>query len=241
MPIEPTIKLSGFRDLDRFLARLPNEAAGRLQAVLVKNHLEHRREVLRTSTFSAEGKRRLRFAIRVFPSRRVQPTKIEDVEAGTASWWKGGELEDPSLGAAARLEKRVGSSVLRPVRRRYLLIPFGDFITRTGRPRRERRTVQGRSVMAPVLIRELPGTRVVTDRSGRKKIIQRLPAGRRGRFESGIKGVRGTRLGARERVVGLLVRQARQIQGIDFHGSWDRLEASRDARFARMLDDLVGR
>ena len=72
------------------------------------------------------------------------------------------------------------------------------------------------------------------------RVIQRLEGGVRGRHESGIKGIRGKRLGERERVVGILVRQARVVQGLDFFGSWDRLAPQREARYERLLEDLVG-
>ena len=94
--------------------------------------------------------------------------------------------------------------------------------------------------MAPVLIRELPGTRIVRGCDGKLRVIQRLEGGVRGRHESGIKGIRGKRLGERERVVGILVRQARVVQGLDFFGSWDRLAPQREARYERLLEDLVG-
>lgn len=239
MVFEPQVVLTGFDELERYLRRLPQEAALRLQAAVVANHLDHRKEILRSSTFSPEGIRNLRFAIRVFPSKRVQPRRIQDVEGGTSSFWKGADIESPREGVAARVEKRIGTRITRPTRRRYLLIPWGDYLTPSGRPRRERRDVFGRSVLAPVLIRDLPGTRIVRGRDGKLRVIQRLEGGARGRFEGGIKGVRGKRLGERERVVGILVRQARVVQGLDFFGSWDRLRQQRDARYDRLLDSLL--
>lgn len=118
----PSVQLTGFKELDEYLKRLPQEAAGRLQAVVVKNHLEHRKEIMRSSTFSPEGTRNLRFAIQVFPRSRKQPKRLQDVEGGTSSFWRGAEIESPAEGVAARLEKRVGVSVTTPRRRRFLLI-----------------------------------------------------------------------------------------------------------------------
>ncbi len=55
MPIEPRVKLTGFNELERYLRRLPERAAQRLQAAVIANHLDHRKEILRSSGFSARG------------------------------------------------------------------------------------------------------------------------------------------------------------------------------------------
>ncbi|MEE9609504.1 MAG: hypothetical protein V3U03_17340 [Myxococcota bacterium] len=237
--IEPFVQLTGFDELTRFLRKLPEAAAPRLQGALVKNHLEHRAEIVRSSRFSPRGTRNLKFAIRVFPSKRREVKKISDVEAGTSSFWKGADITSTAEGVAARLEKRIGAAITRPKRKRFLLIPWGDFLTATGRPRRERRDVGGRSVQAPILIRNLPGTRVVKSRDGKLRIVQRLQPGERGRFESGAKGTSKSKLGARERVVGILVRQVRVVRGLDFFGSWDRLAPKRNDRYDRLLNAIL--
>lgn len=239
MSLDVSIRITGTEQIDELFRKLPETAANRLQAVMVRNQLDHRAEVVRSSTFSPEGNRRLRFALRVFPSERVERKRIDEVEAGTVSFWRGIEIERPEEGVAARLEKQIGPATVGPTRKRYLLIPWGDFTTPSGRPRRERRDIHGISVMAPVLIRDLPGTRVVLGRDGRRRIVQRINEGERARFEGGIRGIRSKKLGTRERVVGILVRQARVVRGLDFFGSWERLEQARTERYNRMLEALV--
>lgn len=239
MGIEAHVDLTGFDELTRFLNKLPQEAAPRLQRVIVRNHLDHRDEIVRSSGFSPQGTRNLKRAIKVFPSKRVDVKRIDQVVGGTSTFWKGVGINRPAEGVAARVEKRIGSAVTRPTRKRFLLIPWGDFLTPTGRPRRERRDVGGRSVQAPILIRQLPGTRIVRSKSGKLRVVQRLQQGERGRFESGAKGVGKKKLGSRERVVGILVRRARVVRGLDFFGSWDRLSAKRDARYDRLLTDVL--
>lgn len=238
MAFEPQVILTGFDELQRFIGKLPASAANHLQAVEVKNYLQHRKEVVRTHGFSPASTSRIRGSLRVFPRGRTNRRRIRDVEAGIATWWAGTEITDPKEGVAARLEKRVGKRTTKPRRKQYLLIPFGDFRTATGRPRRKRRNVKGISVLAPVLIRELKNTRVVRMRDGKLRVVQRLKKGERGQFEKTPR-VRKNRLGSRDRIVGILVRVARVRQGLDFFGSWDRLRRSRDERYDRMLERVI--
>ena len=238
--------LQGDKKLAKFLTNLPNRAAANLQRIEIRNHLDHKQAVIKASSgFSAEGLRRLKAgrpgegAIRVLPAKQVTPKKIADVTAETTSYWKGQGIDDPAEGVAARLEKRVGKSTSRPKRKRFLLIPVNDFVTPKRRPRRERRTVSGISTMAKVELRKLPDTKVIKTPRGRLLLIQRLKSGQRGRFETGAKGVRSKRLGKRERVVGILVREAKATQALDFFGPWDRLANKRDARYDRLLIDLI--
>lgn len=237
MPFAPTVKLTGFAELERYLTRLPATAATRLQKVETRNHLDHRKEIVRRSTFSGAAKQRIGKAITVWPRGKPDRKRIRDVEAGTSSFWRG-DVTTVGEGVAARVEKRIGKSTTRPTRKRYLLIPWGDFLTPTGRPRRERRDIGGRSVMAPVLIRDLPGTRVAKI-AGKLRVIQRLEPGARGRFESGAKGTTKKTRGVRERIVGILVREARVVRGLDFFGSWEGLERVRNDRYDRMLLDVL--
>ena len=201
-------------------------------------HFQHRLEVIRSSNFSPEGKRRLKFIVRVFPRRPVKPKKISDIEAGTGSWWKGADIRDKREGVAARLEKRVGRSMTKPTRKKFLLIPWGDFRTPGGKPRKERRDVGGRTVTAPILIRKLPNTRIVKTQKG-LRVVQRIAAGERGRFDSGAKGVKKKGLGSRDRVVGLLVRSIKTPQGLDFFASWDRLAGDRDKAAGAFLEKVT--
>lgn len=238
--------LRGDKELAKFFSRLPASSAERLQRVEIRNHLDHKKEVVRASSgFSAEGQRRLRAgrpgtgAIRVLPAKKVTPKRITDVTAETTSYWRGQDIKDPAEGVAARLEKRIGKPTSRPKRKRFLLIPVNDFLTRSGRPRRERRTVNSVSTQAKIDLRKLPNTKVIKLPSGKLLLIQRLKAGQRGRFESLTKGTRGKNLGTRDRVVGILVRQAKATQALDFFGSWARLAGKRDARYERMMNDIV--
>ena len=238
MPFNLKVSTTGFKELERYLQRLPAAAALRLQAVEIKNHLEHRAEIVKRSTFSPQGTRNIKRAIKVHPSRRTEPKTIQAVEAGTSSFWRGIGVENPNEGVAAIVEKSVGQSKIKPRHKRFLILPFGDFLTPGGRPRRQRRDVGGRSVMAPVLIRDLPGTRVVNVRN-KLRVIQRLEPGQRGKFESGAKGVRKGRLGVRERIVATLVKSARVVRGLDFFGSFGALEKKRLDRYSRMLQDVL--
>jgi hypothetical protein len=232
---------TGFDELADELRRLPREAAQRLQNVAIANHRDHRKLVIQRSSanFSAEGQRSLRFIVRTIPEGRgkVLVDRIDDVDAGTVSYWKG-SVRDPRDGAAARLEKEIGDDTTRPKRRRFLLIPQGDFVTPSGRPRRR----SGK----PIDIGDLPNTAIIRTRSGKRLLIQHLDAGVAGDSERLAARQRGaplgrkrSDLGQRSRVVGILVRQARGFQGLDFFGPWRELQSVRDRRFQAILDDIA--
>lgn len=241
--------VTGFDELAKEFRRLPKEAAARLQAAVVANHLDHRKEIIASSKMSPEGKRLMKFAIRVFPGgggrqrRRTIPSKVQDVTGETASFWKGSEVDDPAEGAAARIERQIGESTLRPKRRRLLLIPQGDFVTPTGRPRRKRRG--GRTVTFDPRTDLKGDTFVVKTRSGELILVEELERGAAGQFERQAARQRGaplgraSGLGVRTRVVGILKRQAKGFRGLDFFGSWNRLQTKRTNRYDRLLDDLV--
>jgi hypothetical protein len=238
---------SGFDELSSYLKRLPQRMAKRMQAAVIANHLDHRSEIIRSSSMSEQAKRNMKFVIRVFPGgggksgrSRVDVNRLEDVTGETVSFWKGAGETDPARGAAARTEKSIGAQVIRPIRDQYLLIPQGDFITPSGRPRRTRSG--GR--MMPIDLSKLPGTRVVRIR-GKLMMIQTLAAGALGEAERKAAREKKIRLGTtkrlarRERVVGVLVKQAKAFRGLDFFGSWDRLASKRTARYDRVLDDAI--
>jgi len=242
MARDPDIVTTGFDDLENYLSKLPQRAAQRLQNVAAANHQEHKREAIKRSRrhFSPEGRRVLSYLVRVHPSSR-KPRKVkrlEDVDAATASYWKGATAKDPREGAAVRIETSLGGGTNRPKRRRFLLIPMGDLLTPTGRVRRK----GGK----PVMVADLPDTRVVRLRSGKRIVVQRIASGTVGQHERAAARARGAPLsrkkkdlGERERVVGVLVRQAKQFAGLDFFGSWNALKSRREQRFDRILDDIA--
>jgi hypothetical protein len=240
MGVEPILIIPpGFAAFDRRLKKETRTVPDRIEKLIRGFHFKHRKAVIQRSDFSPEGKRRLRFIVRVFPRAPKRPKKIEGIEAGTGSWWRGADVDRVEEGAAARTEKKIGKPTFRATKKRFLLIPWGDFLTKTGRPRRARRDIGGRTVQAPILIRDLPGTRIIKGKDGKLRVIQRLAAGQRGKFETGAKGTRSKGLGSRERIVGILVRQARSKQGLDFFGSWDSLADDRDRMSDEMLDRLA--
>lgn len=229
---------TGMDELQKELRALPAQAAQRLQNAVAANHADHRREVIESSDFSPEGKRLMKFAIRIQPnpsSGRRKVDRLEDVVGETYSTWKGHYADRVEDGAARLIEKQVGEDLIRPRSARYLLIPQGDFLTPSGRPRRTRQGPGG--TLASVSLKDEPDTAVIEVR-GRKLLVQNLRGSDRGRFERATGTTKRTR-GDRMRVIGVLVRQAKQARPLDFFGSWDRLESRRDARFDRLLDDLV--
>lgn len=244
---------TGFDELLKELRGLPNRAAGRLERVLIANHLDHRKEVLSSSDLSAAGKRGMRHAILVYPKAKKGSSgkfsfesakKISDIEVGTVSYWTGPKLSDGSWpkaseGAAARIEKSIGDPVIRAESGKMLLIPQGDFVTPTGRPRKVK-TPYGR---APIDIAGLPNVRAVKLPNGRVVLIQTIDAGaygaesRRASREGGLRGVKQHELGRRERIVGVLKKQVKAFRGLDFFGSWERTRHIRERRFKAILDD----
>ena len=245
---------TGFKELDRELQRLPNKLANRLQGAVIRNHLDHRNEVINSSKLTAEGKRNIKFAIRVFPgsggtqrnsggkskTKRVNVRRIKDVFGETVSFWKGAD-STVAEGAAARIEKTIGKTTIRAKKKRLLFIPQGDFTTRTGRPRRKR--VGGRLVALDP--RALKDTFTVRTGRGTLLVVQHLKGGKAGTFErqgarergGKLGGARG--LGSRTRVVGILKKQVKGSRGLDFFKSWNRLQGKRTDRYTRLLDDVL--
>ncbi len=241
---------TGFDELAKELKRLPKEAAARLQSAVIRNHLDHRKEIIRSSKMTAQAKRVMKFAIRVFPGsggrqrrqKRVTPKNIAAVFGETVSFWKGAEATDPAEGTAARIEKSIGKSTIKPTKRRFLLIPQGDFLTPTGRPRRKRRG--GRTVTLDP--RDLKGdVFTIRTKSGELILVERLRKGQAGQFERTAARQRGAPLGRakglgeRTRIIGVMKKQAKGFRGLDFFGSWNRLQSKRTDRYTRLLDDIV--
>jgi hypothetical protein len=236
------------KELQQWADGSPSEAARRLQSVLVKSLVDHRKEVARSSDFKVIKPSNLtggdnKGLLRIFPrptsdaKSQVIPRRLEDVQGSISTYW-GASEEDQTNAVGARVEKQTGPSVVTPTQRQYLLIPMGDFRTANNMPKRTGK--RGQRQTAPK-ISDLPNT-YVKNVHGDLLLIQRLDAGKAGLLErkgGSIKGVKAKDLGERERVVGLLKTEARQTHPLDFFGSWDRLEATRDASLDRMLDDLV--
>lgn len=238
--------VTGADELIEVLRKLPQRAAQRLQSALIANHIDHKKAVIAQSNFSPEGRRLMKFAIRVAPSSRsgrVIVKKLSEVRGETFSVWRGSGTTDPDEGAAARIEKRVGKSVIRPKRSRFLLIPQGPMLTPSGRPKRKR--IGG--VLTAIPLRDIKDATVIKTRSGRRLLIRRKKARRRGKRRQFTVGTGGERIGTplaglegeRVEVIGVLVRQARQARPLDFFGSWDRLAGKREGRYKRLLDELV--
>lgn len=241
-------KIDGMEELRKWLMKLPDVAADRLQRVVLANLRDHKREIVKSSKFERITSAQLNGIIRIEPrlSRAAQkkPKRIEQVYGSIFSLWQGATGKED---AAKRVEKRVGSSTITPVKKRLLLLPVGDMLTPTGRARRV--GVPGTKYTRPVPLGELEDTAIIKTRSG-LRLVQHLKAGERGLHERshhapGLtkSGRRRTiskkRLGARSRIIGMFIRKADQTRPLDFFGSWDRLKSSRDARFQRFLDDVV--
>ena len=235
---------SGFPEVDRLLARLPNTMAEELQRLLVKQMIAAKREVANRSNMSPGGKRAIRARdgiVRISPRKRVKPKRLSRVRAEMYSNWQGDTsrtagrsfkaLED---GIARQIEEEVGEREYRPRHARGLLIPTGDMLTAGGRPRRRGKR--------KIDIAGLPNTRVVTIRRGgrpRLLIVQELAAGKRAGLEGGVKGIRGTKLGQRERVVGVIVPKAKIKARIDFFGAWRSLRGHRTGQYSKMLERVA--
>ena len=253
----------GADDLMKHLGLIPDSSAKHLQFVFRKNAMDHKNGVIASSTFKNISKRSLRQLINAWPKRVIQRTRLADVRAGTETYWKGLGETNPNEGVAARIEKRIGRSINRPLRKQHLLIPQGDMLI-NGKPRRvaqggsvqqvgvrnitnSGKSKQGRLVgnrNVPILQSgTLEGTAVIKTSTGRLLLIQKLEEKKRGKFEKNLGGdgikTRATSLGERMRVIGILKRTAKQAQPLDYFGSWDRGAAARDARYARMLDSII--
>lgn len=225
-------EIEGMGELLAWLKQAPAAIAQATQDATIRGHIAHRREILRTTTFSAQGRRGLTRAIRIEPApnkkSRAVARRIQDVKGETFSVWKGESERPVAEGTAALLEKQIGPAALRPSRARALLVPAGDFLTPTGRPRRK-----GRQKLD---LSEVPDTTIVKT-GGKRRLIQRLEAGKRGQYESGAKGIHRKQLGRRARIVAFVVKRVDHERGIDFFGSWNRLQASRD----KLLDNAIAK
>ncbi len=270
----------GFEELEAVLKTLDDTAAQAVQNTLGDIMASTKEEILRRSTLTAEARRRMSFALRTSPATRFSKkgaggfsikargrkvSTLAEVKAEIFSTWKGQGITNPAEGAAARIERSIGPAQIRPKRRRFLLIPAGDFVTKGGRGRTEmvggqmiertskktgrksKRRVGGRRVSLDLAA--LPGTFVVKTGRG-LRLMQRLEGGARGRFEkaadaggltkSGRKRkISAKKLGARTRLVAVLVKSAKQARPLDFFGTWESLAADREARFDAMLDGLI--
>lgn len=254
--------VSGADEIATLLLVLPQASATHLQFVLRRNAIDHKNEIVRSSTFKNINRNSLRQLIRAWPGKVTPRKSLAQVKAGTDVYWKGLGEKSPANGVAARIEKRIGSGITTPTQSRFLLIPQGDMLSK-GKPRR----VNQGGTLKKVAVRSLPGQASSQNRRvGGKNVpilqsgtlqdtvvllgkrglflIQKLPKAKRGKFEPMTYDAEGKRINARKlkdryRIIGILRRSARQARPLDFFGSWDRLRGSRDARYERMLDDVV--
>lgn len=240
--------ITGYDSLMKELKSLPDRAAKRLQSAVAANHYDHRNEVIRSSSFKSFTPGNLRQLVRVKPDRRegvAAPTRIQDVVGETYSVWTGSTAQQPgSPGAAARIEKSVGQQIVKPVSKRMLLIPTGDFLTKQGLAAtfKLKSSIPGGGKKQRFDFTKMPDTFWHRTASGKLLLLQTLDAGKRGVREGahgGLKGVRTKSLGRRTRIVATAHRVVRQTHPLDFFGSWDRLEGKRNERFNRLLDDVV--
>lgn len=228
-------EMRGHQELAKLLNRLPQRAAQRVQNAMAANVADARKEVLRSSTVSPEARRSLRFVVQTRPDarRRRMITRLQDAEAELYSNWRGFGESDPKRGAAARIEKQVGKSVVMPRRSRWLLVPApgGPLVTPTGRPRRKR--IGGLLVsIPPSSVRD---ARLIVTKRGRVLLIREKKARRRGKLTPGL----GSLEGERTEILAIGTRRARQAQPLDFFGSWQRLERKRSERWQRVLKDAL--
>lgn len=227
------LQLEGVEELDRILATLPQRMAEDLVKVAKTNFLDHVQEMVRSSDFDAGSKRNFRRTWTVYPRKRVQPKRIEDVKAGEFTSWKGEGVDSAqSPQAASRVtEERLGRSVVRPVESRMLAIPAGFLRTKTGRVK-TRAEGDGR---ARRTVAEQKNTFLV--RRGRSfLVIQRVQKGRESRRAR--RGV-ATVVPVQEetqRLVGILTPSVRVRAKYDYFGSWRRLKSKRDDRYRRLMD-----
>jgi len=214
-------------ELERFLHRLPNAAATHLQAVVKKNHNEHKQEVVRTLRLETpEARRRMSFAIKVYPRGFVEPKRIADVEGETVSFWVGRGMYRPEEGAALKLDVS-GDQTEKPKKRRWLVIPWSGksgerspLMTAGGRPARTKS------------LRDVKN--VFFKRGGKGGGVLLAFRSKRSRRDDPV-----DREQYPDQVVAILVKRAEHVEGMDFFGAWDRLEPQRAARYARMLDRIA--
>ncbi|MCI0630525.1 MAG: hypothetical protein L0Y44_07725 [Phycisphaerales bacterium] len=259
--------VSGADEINRFIGQLADSSATHLQNVFRKNAFDHREGVVKSSTFKVLRASSLRRLVMAWPKKASSASsrkRLRDVRAGVDVYWRGLDAKSPAEGVAARIEKRIGQRINRPLRKRFLLIPLGDMRTPSGQPRRvgQGGTLQG------VPVRALPGapmnqnrrvggrkvpllqagvlanTAVIKNRRGRLLLIQNIGAGNKGLHENfnrtdGVRRLTKRNVGQRSRILAVLKRSAKQAQPLDFFGSWDRLRGAREARYGRMLDQIV--
>jgi len=244
--------VTGSAELEKYVNSLPQTAAKELQGTVIGIHNAHRREVIASSGFSAEGKKNLKHVVRVHPRPasgdrpRYIPKRLEDVQGETYSVWRGTSMLADDDAPAAVLEKSIGDPTVRAKRSRYLLLPLGDFRTNSDRPRRHK--VGGR--MLPFEIAKFKDT-FLLKRGKTTFLLQRLDAGKLGDAERKASTDRAKlvgktallgkekELGERSRVIGMLEPEAKTVRGLDFFGAWNRLEPDREARFGRMMDRVL--
>lgn len=213
------ITFRGFNEVDRALASLPTRTAAELQRVLVKQLIEVKKEIAKTSTMSPTAKRALRARdglIKIRPSKRVQPKRLSKVFGAIFSTWLGGRENREA--AAIQIETQVGERVFRPKRARGLLIPAGVMVTPTGRPKRKAKK--------KIDIAKIPGTRWVRTPNG--VLLVRETA---------------TKTGKRRRteILAVLARKARITARLRFFDSWEALATKRTRQFGSLLDKLIRR
>ncbi len=213
----PDVTFRGFKLIDRALARLPSRVATELQGTLVRQLIETRKVIAKTSKMSPAGKRALRARtgiIRIEPEKRVNPRRLRDVHAAIFSSWRGGRI--PKAEAAARtIESTTGSKLYTKKRKRGLLIPAGALLTKSGKVKRKNRR--------PINPADLPGTRFV--RTSRGVLLVREKPGKKARSE----------------VVAVLVPKAKATARLTFFKSWDSLQPKQTRQFGAMLNRVIRR
>lgn len=220
------VALHGFRRIEKALARLPKRTATELQGTLVRQLIETKKEITRSSVMSPRAKRALgarKGIIRILPNRIVRPRRIRDVKAEIYTTWRGGRL--PKAEAAARaIESEVGKTHYTPRRKRGLLVPAGILRSKTGAIKR-----RGGKRLNPAA---MPRTRWVRTGRGAVLLVQDTTIKRRGRKLGGFKG-------ARSNIVGILLQKVRITARLDFFRTWARLARRRTGQYAKLLDKLV--
>lgn len=216
----PAVTFRGFKEIDRALATFPAKTATMLQGTLVRQMIEARKRMAATSTMSPAGIRAIKARtgiVRIFPEKRVSPTRLRDVKAEIFSRWRGGRI--PKAEAAARtIEAQIGSFRYTPKRKKGLLIPAGPLLTAGGRPKKK-----GGKTIDPA---KLPGTRFI--RTKRGVLLVRDLATKTGKK-------------ARTEVVAVLAKKAKATARLTFFDSWEGLQGKRTRQFATMLEKLIRR
>lgn len=242
------VTVRGVEKLSRFLRQVPDAAADNLQRIHRSNHIDHVKEIRRTSGFGAKANARVARTMEVSPEAGKVARRIKDVEGDTRSYWMG-DTQDPDEGVAARIEKRVGVKSI-SARGKMLAIPMGPLLTKgTDRPKFKRTDAPGAS--------RASGRHVQVSDYGKKATEQTFttPTGD-GRAYVWLRKVRkkkaaatGARTRRRRRrsnakpkkwtLIGILQPRARVKNELNFFGAWDNLRSKRRDRYQSLLNDIA--